>query len=163
MIFVTIGTFAFPRLIRKMDEIAAEIDEQVIMQLGYTKYSCKNAKCFQFADYEDIIGYFKQARVIVCHDGVGTIITALQFNKPIIAVQRLKRYGELYYDSRGVFINTLAGEGIVVPLYDLDKLSLAISNVDVVNPSMSDDRANLTQALSEYFESVQKAKSNKNC
>ena len=38
MIFVTVGmhTAGFERLVKKMDEIAGKIDEEVIMQIGGT-------------------------------------------------------------------------------------------------------------------------------
>jgi UDP-N-acetylglucosamine transferase subunit ALG13 len=46
MIFVTVGTHyqGFDRLIRKMDEIAGKIEEDVIMQIGSTQYKPINAK-----------------------------------------------------------------------------------------------------------------------
>ncbi|RKY56218.1 MAG: beta-1,4-galactosyltransferase, partial [Candidatus Neomarinimicrobiota bacterium] len=38
MIFVTVGSHykGFERLVEKMDEIAGKIEEEVIMQIGYT-------------------------------------------------------------------------------------------------------------------------------
>ncbi|MFX1517988.1 MAG: glycosyltransferase, partial [Promethearchaeota archaeon] len=120
MIFVTVGTTAFPRLIEKMDEIAGEIDEPVLMQIGLTKYSCKNAKCIQFLSYEDIVGYMQQARIIVCHDGVGTILAALQLNKPVVAVPRLKNYGETYFNNKGDVINALDAILGTKPVYNVN-------------------------------------------
>lgn len=40
MIFVTIGTHPgqFDRLIKKIDEIAPQIDEEIIIQTGFTNY-----------------------------------------------------------------------------------------------------------------------------
>ena len=40
MIFVTVGTHdqGFKRLVKKMDEIAGQIDEEVVMQIGSTDY-----------------------------------------------------------------------------------------------------------------------------
>jgi len=40
MIFVTVGTHdqGFERLVKKMDEIAGQIDEEVVIQVGYTDY-----------------------------------------------------------------------------------------------------------------------------
>ena len=51
MIFATVGLhyMGFERLIRKMDELAGEIDEEVIIQTGHTKYQPRNAAFFAFA------------------------------------------------------------------------------------------------------------------
>ena len=156
MIFVTVGTMAFSRLIEKMDEIAGEIDEPIVMQIGHTKYTCKNAKCFQFMNYKDIINLFRQARVIVCHDGTGTIITAIQFNKPIIAVPRLKKYGELYYNNKGEFIDALASKGMVRAVHNLDELDSSLKIVDsAVAYVNSDDSKSLINVLSEYIKQIQ--------
>ena len=48
MILVTVGThyLSFDRLIKKIDEIALSIDEEIIAQIGNSKYKPKNIKYF---------------------------------------------------------------------------------------------------------------------
>ena len=52
MIFATIGThnIGFERLVVKMDEIAGRIDEEVVIQIGSTRYTPKHAGYFDFTD-----------------------------------------------------------------------------------------------------------------
>ena len=48
MILVTVGThvLGFDRLVKKMDEIASKIDEEVIIQIGNTVIHTKTYKIF---------------------------------------------------------------------------------------------------------------------
>ena len=162
MIFVTVGSSAFPRLIKKMDEIAEEIDEPVVMQTGLTRYSCRQAKCFRFLDHEDIVSYIEKSRIVVCHDGVGTILSALQFDIPIITVPRLKKFGETYFDNKGDFIIALASENTIEIVYDIDKLKSAIEHVFTVKPYVRLDKQNsLVHSLSDYLDQLKTQKLNK--
>jgi UDP-N-acetylglucosamine transferase subunit ALG13 len=62
MIFVTIGSavkgIEFTRLIKKMDDIAGKIDEEVVMQIGTVPYEPQNAKYFRYASYQENLSYF---------------------------------------------------------------------------------------------------------
>jgi UDP-N-acetylglucosamine transferase subunit ALG13 len=71
-----------------MDEIAGRIDEAVIMQIGETTYKPKNARYFRFTSNEEIDRLYEDTRVVVCHAGVGSILTTLEHGKPVIAVPR---------------------------------------------------------------------------
>jgi UDP-N-acetylglucosamine transferase subunit ALG13 len=162
MIFVTVGSSGFPRLIRKMDEIAGEIDEPVVMQIGLTKYSCRRAKYFQFLNHEDIITYIRQARIIVCHDGVGTILSALQFDLPILAIPRLKKFGETYFDNQGDFINALSTERRIKTVYNVDELRSALENIGFERPHVKpDEQEGIVHALAEYIDQLQTQKLNR--
>ncbi|GAB6056779.1 PssE/Cps14G family polysaccharide biosynthesis glycosyltransferase [Methanobacterium movens] len=96
MIFVTVGTHdqGFERLVQKMDEIAGQIDEKVVIQVGYTDYEPVNAEWFKFVDMEKIMDYYQNSRVIIAHAGAGTLLDCFEFNKPIIVVPRLKEFNE---------------------------------------------------------------------
>ena len=76
MIFVTVGTHnqGFERLIKKMDEIAGRIDEEIIMQIGYTNYKPKNTKFFEFLGFHDLIEMYQKADIIITHGGAGSLL-----------------------------------------------------------------------------------------
>lgn len=94
MILVTVGLmYGFENLIREMDKIAGKIEEKVIMQIGNTSYEPKYAEYFRFASKEEIDELHNSARVVVCHAGVGSILTALQYNKPLIMCCIQHRWG----------------------------------------------------------------------
>jgi beta-1,4-N-acetylglucosaminyltransferase len=102
MIFVTVGTPSqkFIRLVKAADDLAAQINEPVIIQYGYSNYPLKYAEGFAFESNHRMNELTSSARVIVTHAAAGAIITAVRYNKPLILVARLKKYNEHYNDHQ---------------------------------------------------------------
>lgn len=96
MIFVTIGTQApFNRLIRAMEEIAAEIrDEEVVAQAFGVDFSVRNMRVVEFMSPDEYDQIFNKSRLVISHAGMGTIISALKDRKHIIIVPRIAALGE---------------------------------------------------------------------
>lgn len=90
MIFVTIGTqVSFDRLIRVIDEVAPQLDEEIIAQVAHGSFKPKNIKTLDFIAPDKFNELFDQARLIVSHAGMGTILSAMQQHKPIIIFPRI--------------------------------------------------------------------------
>lgn len=128
MIFVTVGThnMGFERLIKKMDEIAGAIDEEVVIQTGFTEFQPVNARWFKFKDIESINEYYKNADVVVAHAGAGTLLDSLFFKKSIVVVPRRKKYGEHIDDQQLELTKVLEKSGNVTAVYDIETLDYAI-------------------------------------
>jgi beta-1,4-N-acetylglucosaminyltransferase len=97
MIFVTIGNeqkHRFTRLLRKIDEIAPEISDEIIMQMGFDPYRPKHCKYFSFIPHEEYLDLFKRSKLIISHCSSGPIINATKFNKPIIIFPRRAEFNE---------------------------------------------------------------------
>lgn len=95
MIFCTIGTqMPFDRFVRVIDSIAPQLHEEVIVQTLKGTYIPKNVKVVDFLSPKDFENVFAQARLIVAHAGMGTIITALLREKPIVVFPRRKELKE---------------------------------------------------------------------
>ena len=96
MIFVTIGTQApFDRLLMAMDEVAALItDEEIVAQGIGSNYIPKHMKMVDFLPPDEFDALFAKARVIIGHAGMGTIISALTFQKPLLVMPRIASLGE---------------------------------------------------------------------
>lgn len=151
MIFVTIGmhTAGFERLIRKMDEVASTINEEIIMQIGHTKYTPRNAEYFQFTTAEELKALCQEARVVVTH-GAMTIIDALEQGTPVVVVPRLKRYKEVIDDHQLDFARELEKEGKVIAVYDVEELEEALKKPDLKPRELAKDRR-LVNALKAYI------------
>lgn len=123
MIFVTVGmhTQSFHRLIKAMDEIAADTDEKVIMQIGHSSYTPLHADWFHFLPYAEIQRLSCEARVVVCH-GATSILTALQQGTPVVAVPREERYGEHIDDHQIEFVQALAKDNRIIAVRDVASL-----------------------------------------
>lgn len=95
MIFVTIGTqLPFDRLIRIIDKLAPQLNEEVVAQVYQCGFTPKNIKTVDFLAPDEFNRLFDKARLIVSHAGMGTILSALQEGKPIIVFPRIAALGE---------------------------------------------------------------------
>lgn len=129
MIFVTVGTqkFAFNRLLKMVDDcvIKKNISEKVICQSGYSTYKPKAITTISFLKVKQYNKYIEDASVIITHAGVGTILKAKEYNKPIIVVPRLKKYNEHVDDHQVQIADGFSKKGLVYKCndeMDLEKL-----------------------------------------
>ena len=96
MILVSVGTqFPFDRLVRAVDEWAAETGRtDVIAQTGPTEYNPKAIKCFNFINPEKFRELQAAADIMIAHAGMGSILTASEFGKPLVIMARDHKRGE---------------------------------------------------------------------
>lgn len=96
MIFVTVGTqLAFDRLIEAMDSWASQNPgTEVFAQIGPGKYQPKNFGFQDFVAPSKANKLFEDAELIVSHAGMGSILTAMRFHKPILIMPRKASLGE---------------------------------------------------------------------
>lgn len=96
MIFVTTGTQApFNRLVKVMDALAAELGgEEVIVQASGVNFETKNIKLVGFLHPLEYSRIINEARLIISHAGMGSIVSALTKGKAIIVIPRKAELGE---------------------------------------------------------------------
>lgn len=96
MILVTAGTSSwdFSRLIRGMDEIAAQSPEPVVMQVGHTSYRPRNAAFFGFTSHEKLHRLYRKCSIMVSHCSPGPLLAGRRYAKPLVLVPRDHRRGE---------------------------------------------------------------------
>jgi exopolysaccharide biosynthesis glucuronosyltransferase PssE len=151
VIFVTVGmhTKGFDRLLKKMDEIAGILNEEVVMQIGHTSFCPQNAKWFDFTTEAGIKEWCKKARVVVTQPAM-SVLDAQEQGTPVIVLPRLKKYNEVVDDHQLDFARHLEKEGKVIAVYDIDKLEEALRNVDLKLPKLARDKR-LVNALKKYI------------
>lgn len=95
MILVVTGTqLPFDRLIKMLDEIAPKLNEEIVAQVNGSSYLPRHINTIDLLPPDEFDKLFKQARLIVAHAGIGTIISAMQYQKPIIIFPRIAALGE---------------------------------------------------------------------
>lgn len=123
MIFVVTGTqLAFPRLIGAMDALAPELGEKVIAQVGPDSTPRPNIEThvkLAPARFEEL---FREARIIVAHAGVGSILSAKRTQRPLIVVPRRFDLGEHRNDHQQATAKELERMTGVRIAWDIDML-----------------------------------------
>ena len=130
MIYVTVGTMYmdFPRLVRAMDGYASSSGERVVIQTGMGETLPEHCEHFDFKSRDDVLAIQGEARVIVCHAGIGSVIDALKLGKPLIVVPRLAKFGEHNNDHQLELAESVGQRGWGKVILDIDDLSDACAD-----------------------------------
>lgn len=96
MILVSVGTqFPFDRLVSAVDKWAIENGRSdVIAQTGPSSYAPQALKSFTLMNPDQFRQLQIDAELLVAHAGMGSILTALEFGKPIVIMARDHARGE---------------------------------------------------------------------
>lgn len=96
MIFVTVGTqLPFDRLVRAVDAWAALHPEvEVFAQVGPKGFRSGRFASEEFVQPSRANQLMQQAEVIVSHAGMGSVLTALRYQRPILILPRKASLGE---------------------------------------------------------------------
>ena len=110
MIFVVTGTqLPFPRLIGAMDELAPRLGERVIAQVGPDPVPRAHIETRTKLPPVEFEALFLEARVVVAHAGVGSILSAKRLRRPLIIVPRRFELGEHRNDHQLATAKELEG------------------------------------------------------
>ena len=122
MILVITGTNGAPfdRLLAQVDRL--EGAEPVVVQHGPSEIRPRGAECIAYLPFDDLVDRIRQARVVVTHGGVGTVLLTLMNERKPIVVPRLARFGEAVDDHQLPFARRLEERGSIVCLPDLGRL-----------------------------------------
>jgi beta-1,4-N-acetylglucosaminyltransferase len=153
MIFVTVGmhTLGFPRLVQAMDELAATLEEEVVIQSGATLYTPQHARSFDFATQAEMDQWCAVARVIVSQAGAGSILTAQKARVPLILVPRLKQYGEIIDDHQLELARRLQQAGSAIMVENVEELAQILKQAQRFIPAASDRKRQLINALASIL------------
>lgn len=135
MIFVTVGTHeqSFNRLIIKIDDLIEKhiIDEEVIIQVGYSTYNPKYAKFVPFINYSKMEELIKKARIVITHGGPASFMNVISMGKKPIVVPRQLKFKEHINDHQVDFTNKVLLNGY--PIYrvmNIEDLEWIIKDYD---------------------------------
>lgn len=111
MIFVTVGSmFPFDRLVRAMDAwAAAEPRGEITAQIGDGGFVPSNMRWVRRLDRGAFEATVKACRVVVAHAGIGSVVTAGSYAKPIVLLPRRRHLGEHTSDHQVETANSLKG------------------------------------------------------
>lgn len=158
MIFVTLGTQDKP-FVRLLEMVQKEIDEgnikdEVVVQAGFTKFDSDNMKIFDYISNDEFENYLKSCNFIITHGGVGNILSAMKYNKKIIAVARLGEYGEHTNNHQLQIIDKFYEKGFLLKA-DENNFSSVLKELDNFNPiTWNFDNSKFVKKIEEYIDSI---------
>lgn len=148
MILVTVGTNEQP--FDRLVDAAAGLDvaEPVVVQHG-SAATRGTDDWFDFLSFERMVELMEEARAVVCHAGVGSIMLACRHGKRPLVVPRRLHLGEAVDDHQLALARRLDGIGVVRLVEDESTLGRAVAGAErAVEPlRLSDDLRLERQAL----------------
>jgi UDP-N-acetylglucosamine transferase subunit ALG13 len=129
MILVTVGTHeqGFDRLVRAADELAAQIEERMVIQRGSSTFQPRHAESFPFASSEQMETLTCQARIVITHAAAGAIILGLRLGRPLVVVPRLKKLAEVFDNHQLQLARALEAQGRAAAVWDPSASALKLA------------------------------------
>ena len=156
MIFVTVGTHyqGFERLIKNVDNLVdkGKLEENVVIQIGYSKYIPKNCKWFRFVDPEDFVNFCKKSNLVITHAGIGSIVIPLKLKKLVIVVPRYKKFNEHTDDHQLQITRELEKEEKIIAVYDINNLEEAIIKANSFLSSKLKKKSKILNLVENFIE-----------
>lgn len=159
MIFVTVGTHEQPfnRLIKKVDELKRDgvIQEDVIMQTGFSTYEPKYCEWSKLIPYQQMIKNVEDARIVITHGGPASFIMPLQIGKVPIVVPRQHKFDEHVNDHQVEFARNVAERmGTIIPVEDIGKLEEIIMDYDQIAAGMGNGMSGNNEKFCSELEDI---------
>ncbi|MBQ9328268.1 MAG: hypothetical protein IJ225_07000 [Solobacterium sp.] len=127
MILVILGTNdkPFVRLIQAVEQAvkSGAIQEEVIVQSGFTRYESDVLNIIPYIDREEFAAKLAQADLVITHGGAGTILTALRQGKVVLAGARKQAYGEHVNDHQTQLLEAFESSGYLIYMKDLNDIT----------------------------------------
>ena len=129
MILVTTGSIGAPfdRLLAVVERF--DVSDEIVVQHGPSHIRPAGARCFGFLPFDQLSQLVGEARIVVAHAGVGSILLcATQGHRPLV-VPRLARFGEVVDDHQLYLARRLDQAGAVQCVEDPDDLPAVVRSL----------------------------------
>lgn len=157
MILVLLGTQnnSFTRLLDAIEENIknGNIQDEVIVQAGFTKYESDNMKIFSMIDKNEFSRLQNDADLIITHGGVGSIVSSLEKGKKVIVVPRQKKYGEHVNNHQMQIAKRFKEQGYIKYVINMEHLSKVINSIkDFVPKQYKKSDGNILTIIEDFIE-----------
>ena len=128
MILATVGTHGqpFPRFI----EMLRELEGEVVLQYGHNPRPEGFARAEAFIPFGEILSLMREARAVVTHAGVGSILCARETGHVPIVVPRRPELGEHVDAHQAELARTLEEMGHVISIWSGHGLAEAVAQAE---------------------------------
>lgn len=136
MIFITVGTDQpFDRMLKVIDQWAGDSDRRdVFAQIGEGGWVPEHIPSVQFLEPVEFKSKFAEAKLIIGHAGMGTILSALLHGKPILVMPKKASLGEHRNEHQTATAKRMMELGNVNVAFDEAELREKLDHVDELQP-----------------------------
>ncbi len=122
MIFASLGTMDmdFSRMAEAVDNLAAMIGEEIVVQTGYTDYPYKYARYFKFCTKDEMQRFIDEASLLILQGGWGAISEAMEKKKRIVVIPRHDKVEHIHDQFQ--LVRKLDQLGCVIGVFDEKEL-----------------------------------------
>lgn len=159
MILVLLGTFhiEFPRPLIEIERLvkAGKLNEEVIVQNGYTNFASPYFTLKPFMQSEDLDKLYQDARLIITHAGTGSIIKGVKMGKKVIAIARLFKLGEHIDDHQLEILTEFVKMGYIFPWNENDSLEQVLTDIKDFKPNTYvSKKGDMISYLKKYIDNL---------
>jgi len=123
-VLVTVGTYKFDELIKRIDQIALDRQFEFICQIGQGEYIPKNCESFSFSN--NFAEKIDKSDLIITHAGAGTVYSLLENKKNLIVVPNIDRVDKHQLEiAQFVHINKYC-----LSCFDVNDIEIFLNEVD---------------------------------
>jgi UDP-N-acetylglucosamine--N-acetylmuramyl-(pentapeptide) pyrophosphoryl-undecaprenol N-acetylglucosamine transferase len=129
LLFATVGaTLPFDRLVNAVAQLKAEgaIPERTIVQTGAGGVHPAGLDVCESLPFDELQALLRDASIVVCHGGTGSLITAVRQGCHVIAMPRLFALGEHYDDHQSEITAAFEKRGLIQVARSVDDLRTAL-------------------------------------
>ena len=133
-IFLTVGSMLpFDRLVKALDNWAKYHKEHSIFaQIGETSYRPKNFEYQQMITPSSFRKRCNECDLIISHVGMGTVLAAFEYNKPLIALPRRPELKEVTSNHQVASAKWLRNRPGIIIMENLTELDSQISGFNAL-------------------------------
>ena len=115
----------------------------------------KNYEYKKFLDRDEFENVMDKADIVITHGGTGAIIGAVKKGKKVIAVPRLKKYGEHVDDHQLQLVEQFKDLNLICACKNVDKLDEAVKIVQRTKYSCYQSNTfNIIQNIDNYIKDI---------
>lgn len=159
MILVTLGTFniEFPRPLKAIQKAVIEkkVTEKVVVQRGHTNFDSDYLEVVQFFTPAELDKLYDEARLVVAHSGIGSVLSGVRKGKKLIVVPRLKKYNEHIDDHQLDLLHEFDKSNYIIAWNENESFEEVLAKAEnfVPKPFIS-TKDKLVNALIDYIENI---------
>lgn len=153
---ITVGTvMPFDRLVNGVAAIRESegFPARLIAQVGEGGAKPEGVEAAETIEFDEMMGLLDRAKILFCHGGTGSLITALRAGCRIVAMPRRAKLGEHYDDHQQEIVSAFAARGLIEVAEEASDLKDALARALAKQPERATtDQSALIERLRDLTE-----------